>query len=317
VTLTTSDDIAGAVKMASDADVAVVVVGYDAGEEGEFLLPPARELWRLYPMPAVTEVLSCLWTLLRMKFKIPRQEGGNLNTATSGKGGDRVSLRLRSRDVEIINAVSAINPRTIVTIITAGAVIMEDWRQNPSAILQSWYSDCEGGHALASGRLPYSIPKDEKHLPYFDRNAASMTYDRWFGQQLLDKLGVKAAFPLGFGLSYTSFKLSDASVSCGKADTLDIHVSVCNSGSRTGRFVAQIYGTLVPAVENFPTRLLLGFAAVELGAGESKFMSMEVSILPLKQYKGSKFVLGSAKAEIRIGAYARDPDSLVSTVDLK
>lgn len=102
----------------------------------------------------------------------------------------------------------------------------------------------------------------------------------WFGQRLLDKLGVKAAFPLGFGLSYTSFKLSDASVSCGKADTLDIHVSVCNSGLSYREIRRTNLWHAGPSCGRFPTRLLLGFAAVELGAGESKLMSMEASICP-------------------------------------
>ena len=47
------------------------------------------------------------------------------------------------------------------------------------------------------------------HLPFFDRDATAITYDKWFGQRLLDRDGHTAAFPLGFGLSYTDFALSD------------------------------------------------------------------------------------------------------------
>ena len=67
-----------------------------------------------------------------------------------------------------------------------------------------WYAGMEGGHALAdvlsgrqnpSGRLPFSIPTSEEHLPFFDRDATSITYDRFHGQRLLDRLGVDAAYP--------------------------------------------------------------------------------------------------------------------------
>lgn len=119
-----------------------------------------------------------------------------------GKGSDRTSIRLRPDDVEAINAVK-VNPCTIAVFIRASTVFMEEWRAKVPALLFSWYSGCEGGHALAdvllgridaSGRLPYSIPRSEAHLPYFDKDASSSTYDRWFGPRLLDKLQVEAAF---------------------------------------------------------------------------------------------------------------------------
>ncbi len=134
-----------------------------------------------------------------------------------GAGGDRLSLRLRAIDAEIIHEVAAANPRSIVAIITAGAVITEEWRHAVPTVLLSWYSGSEGGHALAdvllghvdaSGRLPFSIPTSEAHLPFFDRDATAITYDKWFGQRLLERDGHSAAFPLGFGLSYTDFAVS-------------------------------------------------------------------------------------------------------------
>ncbi len=117
---------------------------------------------------------------------------------SDGAGGDRLSLRLRPVDADIIRAVAAANPRTVVAIITAGAVITEEWRDDVPAVLLSWYSGSEGGHALAdvllghvdaSGRLPFSVPATEDHLPFFDRNAKAITYDKWFGQRLLDRDG--------------------------------------------------------------------------------------------------------------------------------
>ena len=100
--------------------------------------------------------------------------------------------------------------------VAAGAVLTESWRARVPALLMMWYAGMEGGHALAdvltgahnpSGRLPFSVPTAEEHLPFFDRDATAITYDRFHGQRLLDKLGVRAAFPHGFGLSYTTFEI--------------------------------------------------------------------------------------------------------------
>jgi hypothetical protein len=177
---------------------------------------------------------------------------GKLDTGLEvGAGGDRKSLRLRKEDVELIKAVRAANPRTIVSIVAAGAVIVEEWQKDVPAILMSWYSGSEGGHGLAdvllgsvdaSGKRLFSIPRDESHLPFFDIDAKEITYDRWFGQSLLDKLGEEAAFPLGFGLSYSTFAVSDLRIETCRQESLIIHVNVENTGSRSGRYVAQAYG---------------------------------------------------------------------------
>ncbi|KAK7424120.1 hypothetical protein QQX98_000730 [Neonectria punicea] len=216
IVLDDTDSVKTAREAAAQADVVICVVGYDANDEGEFVVPSLQNdpcLQDLFPPPTTAED--------RETFAV-MQGGSNeskLETGLEvGAGGDRTSLRLRPRDVEMIKGVSAANPRTVVVLITAGAVVVEEWKDAVPALVVSWYSGCEGGHALAdvllgrfdaSGRLPFSIPKDEAHLPFFDIEASEIHYDRWFGQALLDKLGVEASYPLGFGLSYTTFRTSD------------------------------------------------------------------------------------------------------------
>ena len=142
---------------------------------------------------------------------------------------------------------------------TGAAVTMESWRAKVPAILISWYSGSEGGHALAdvllgtvdaSGRLPFSIPRDERHRPFFDIKAAQIDYDRWFGQHLLDKLGVPPAFPFGFGLSYTTFLLQEIATCQQEKEKLQMKVFVKNTSLRGGWFIAQVYG--LPGVDDFP-----------------------------------------------------------------
>lgn len=192
-----SDDLEAARRVASGADVAVVVVGYTAEDEGEYVSGEASnrpELLALYP-PTDGSKQGLL-------AKMGSEPGDASLVGSATAGGDRASLRLRPVDEALIRTVAAANPRTVVVVVAAGAVIMEEWREQVPGLLIGWYSGMEGGHALADvllgkstpgGRLPFSIPTSEEHLPFFDRDATAITYDRWHGQRLLDRLGVPAA----------------------------------------------------------------------------------------------------------------------------
>ncbi len=315
ITVVADDDPVAAARAAGAAEVAVVVAGYTADDEGEyvgqemFTLP---QLQALYP-PAPEGVSTSLFF----------DDSGNIVGGT-GAGGDRASLRLRPVDAEIIRAVAAANPRTVVAVVAAGAVITEEWRAQVPAILFSWYAGSEGGHALAdvltgavdaSGRLPFSVPTDEAHLPFFDRDATAITYDRWFGQRLLDRDGHAAAFPLGWGLSYSSFALSDLETGPADGEIIPVVITVTNTGTRAGRHVVQVYGSPLGA-DGFPARGLLGFAPVELGAGESATLRIAASTRPLQRWTGAGFVPASSRVRVEAAAFAGDPDALIAEVVL-
>jgi beta-glucosidase len=155
----------------------------------------------------------------------------------------------------------------------------------------AWYSGMEGGHALAdvvlgqvdaTGRLPFSIPTDQAHLPPFDRDATAITYDRWYGQRLLDRLGVPAAYPLGFGLSYTTFELDGAAAEQDGPESLRARTTVNNTGGRDGRHVAQVYGVRLDG-DRAGERALLGFAPVQVPAGGSQDLTVSASGDPNRQ----------------------------------
>jgi beta-glucosidase len=319
ITYVPEDDPAAAAEAARSADVAIIVAGYTAGDEGEYVdgsvfTEPA--LAALYP-PAdgVPEAAMLAERLAR----------GASMAGGEATGGDRASLRLRPVDAEIIRAVAQANPRTVVAIVTAGAVITEEWRAAVPAVLFSWYAGCEGGHALAdvllgradaAGRLPFSVPSDEAHLPFFDRDATEITYDKWFGQRLLDRLGVPAAFPLGFGLSYTTFALSDAAVPGPDGERLRATVTVTNTGALPGRHVVQLYGSPRDAGADFPAKVLLGFAPVELAAGESRTITVPGSTRPLQRWTDRGFVPAAGSARIEVAAHAADPEALAVDISL-
>ncbi|KAL4863800.1 hypothetical protein BDV12DRAFT_201734 [Aspergillus spectabilis] len=272
--------------LASQVDIVICVVGYTYEDEGEYVVPALQDNPKLNNVLPPTTTDEERETLGMLQGKV--NNGGDIQ---AGAGGDRSSLRLREDDEALITAVSAQNPRTIISIVTAGAVIIEDWKDKVPVIVMSWYSGSEGGHALAdvllgktdaSGRLPFSIPTDESHLPSFDRNATETIYDRWYGQHLLDKLGVQAAFPLGFGLSYTTFSVKDLAANRKNTESLNVEFTVSNTGTRAGRFIAQIYG--LPQLQDFPARVLLGFTPLDLQPGQEAKTEVLASLRPLQRW---------------------------------
>jgi beta-glucosidase-like glycosyl hydrolase len=313
------DSAEAAAAAARDSDVAVVVVGYTADDEGEYVgsgmfADPA--LLALFPPVGDSTVGQ------ELLDQLTSDTGSDASIVGSqGTGGDRASLRLRPVDAEIIRAVAAANPRTVVAVVTAGAVLTEEWRDAVPAVLFAWYSGSEGGHALAdvllgevdaAGRLPFSIPTTEDHLPYFDRNATAITYDKWFGQRLLDRDGDTAAFPLGFGLSYTGFDLTDLRVGPLTGETFEATVTVTNTGARAGRHVVQLYGRPIDAGADFPGRLLVGFSPVALDAGESARVTVTGSVRPLQRWTEKGFEPAAPTATIEAAGYAGDPAAVTA-----
>jgi len=307
VVLVDQDDPQAAAQAAAGADVALVVAGFDGRDEGEYVGGDTfadPTLLALFP---------------------PAPDGAGVpqlgeSIMTAGFGGDRDSLRLRPVDVEIIRAVVDANPRTVVSIVAAGAVVCEEWRHDVPALVMMWYAGMEGGHALAdvltgvqnpAGRLPYSIPTTEEHLPSFDKNAHAVTYDRWHGQRLLDHLGVPAAFPHGFGLSYTTFAIVGASIDRSADGALAVRAQVRNSGDRDGRHVVQVYGRRTDGRRAGET-LLVGFRSVSVAAGETVEATVPVRLSALGAWVPEARALDTpaiTAVDLEVGAHAHDPEA--------
>lgn len=316
------DDADAAAAAAAAADVAVIVVGYTSKDEGEYLgdvLTSNADLMALFP-PA-PEIADGSGVVAAPEPIAADDDDPAPILMGSSVGGDRRSLRVRPIDADIIRATAQANPRTVVVLVTAGAVITEEWRDTVPALLVAWYSGSEGGSGLAdvlfgaedaSGRLPYSIPTDEAHLPEFDIDATAITYDRWFGQRLLDRDAHEAAFPLGFGLSYTSFSIDRLTVDAPDGEAFCARATVTNTGAKRGRHVVQLYASL--DAPDFPSRVLVGFAPVELDAGEGADVEIRASLRPVQRWTGDRFVPAATSVTIEAAAYSGD--SSAATADL-
>jgi beta-glucosidase len=296
---------------ATGADAAVVVVGYTSQDEGEYVGsfdPALATLYPPEPEPGAFAELARVW------------EAGPQDV-----GGDRTSLRLHAEDEALIRAVAAANPRTVVVLVAGSAVVTEAWRGEVPAVLVAWYAGMEGGHALADvllgsrdpgGRLPFALPRDEADLPPFERNATNVVYDRWHGQRRLDRDGVAAAHPLGFGLSYTTFATGGVDVRAA-ADGVEVQAVVANTGERAGGHVVQVYVTRPEAAGRPAERFLAGFARVEVPAGERRDVRIDVprDRLAVRHGPGDwRVTPGSYRFDV--GASAADPEGTAMALDL-
>ena len=319
-----SGDASRAAVMAKDCDAAIVVVGYTSADEGEFVdgsVASREDLLALYPEPTSDAERKERDAVLEIM-------GGGVSVVGSGNaGGDRHSLELLVEDVAMIKAVAAVNTRTIVVIQTAGAVIIKKWKEHVPGILLGWYAGMEGGNALANlifgrknpaGRLPYPIPADAKDTPYFDKDATAITYDHWYGHRLMQKNGSAADFPLGFGLSYTTYALSDLDVALNGDNAVHVAVSVSNDGKMDGHQVVQIYGTRLEG-DRAGECELLGFATVFLPAGKTEKAEIEASLQPLSRWEAQsrRFVQSAGPIRIEAAFCWGDPEALSTNVNIK
>jgi beta-glucosidase len=195
-----------AVAEAARVDCVIIAVGNDKFDEGEYIGPDTNEEFSF--MEAVAKGYANMGiSVSSFGGPVPGGDGAN--------GGDRKSLSLKPAQIELIKRIGNINPNTVVVLIGGGMIMTKEWEDTVPAILHSWYSGMEGGNALPrilfgdvnpSGKLPFTIPQDQSHLPYFSNTDAEITYDLYHGYTLLDKQGHQPAYPFGFGLSYTTWE---------------------------------------------------------------------------------------------------------------
>lgn len=258
------NNLEDATKAASNVDVAIVVVGYTAKLEGEY---------------------------------IPENFGGQ-NAPTSDDsadskmpvGGDRTNLGLPDEQVALINAISEANKNTIVVVVAGSAVLMSDWVDKVGAVLQTFYSGMEGGNALASllygernpsGKLPFSVARYRDDYPFFDKDADEIEYGMYHGYTLFEREKIKAQFPFGHGLSYTDFSYRGLAVEPDQAG-INVQVTVHNTGKTIGDEIVQIYVGFPGKIIDRPQKLLRGFKRVNLAPGDHKTVDFHISYDELK-----------------------------------
>ncbi|WP_411105373.1 beta-glucosidase family protein [Streptomyces sp. cmx-4-9] len=192
------------------------------------------------------------------------------------EGFDRRDLRLPGRQDDLVRAVAAVNPNTVV-VVNAGSPVELPWREDVAAVLLTWFPGQEGGAALADvlrgdaepgGRLPTTWPAALTDAPVTEvvPGDGRLEYAEglFIGYRAYEKHGIAPAYPFGHGLGYTDWTYESLQAT---ADT--VRVRLTNTGTRPGREVVQVY--LAPAADPVerPASWLAAFAGVEAGPGES------------------------------------------------
>ncbi|MFI9769652.1 glycoside hydrolase family 3 protein [Streptomyces sp. NPDC052415] len=214
----------------------------------------------------------------------------------AGEDMDHHGLGLPGDQDQLISAVAAVNPRTVVVLNTDGPVAMP-WLGDVEAVVQAWYGGWAMGTALAavlfgdsdpSGRLPVTFPVDAGQGPgttpaTYPGTNGTVSHDEGIlvGYRYYDSKGQQPRFPFGHGLSYASFahgSLQAAYDSGTRSVTLE--VTVTNTGPRKGTEVVQIYAALPGAAAAEPRRLV-AFRKVTLDPGTSKRLAITVPVQDL------------------------------------
>ena len=230
------------------------------------------------------------------------------------EGQDSATLSLPDKQDDLVAAVAAANPNTIVVLENGGPVDMP-WAPRVKGIVESWYPGIGGGEAIAnilfgrvnpSGKLPVTFAASDDQLPHpkvtgltertgnnadavtrtqprqrptefdVDYNVEGMAVGyRWFQEKNL-----KPQFAFGFGLSYTRFAYSNLKVD---ADGKSVSFDLRNTGAQAGDEIAEVYVTL-PSAAGEPFRKLAGWKRVSLAAGASQTVTVALDPLYLSIY---------------------------------
>jgi beta-glucosidase len=195
------------------------------------------------------------------------------NEEVESEGFDRTSLALPGRQDELVSAIAAANPRTVV-IVNSGGPVLLPWADEVAAVLVAWFPGQEFGNALADvltgtvepgGRLPVTWPASEEGLPSVQPVNGELPYDEGLliGYRWYLSTGRNPLFPFGHGLGYTTWAYEGIAVD---GDT--VTVSVRNTGDRVGREVVQLYASQPNSTVERAPRWLVGSAVVDAAAGD-------------------------------------------------
>ena len=230
-----------------------------------------------------------------------------------GEFRDRSSLALPGQQEEMILRVAATGKPVVVVLVGGSAITMSRWIDSVDAVLMAWYPGEQGGPALAdvilgdanpSGRLPITFPRSEGQLPLSYNHKPTGR-----GDDYLDGSGM-AAFPFGFGLSYTRFDYSVLTIdprTAGPRDTVQIRFRVRNAGALAGSEVPQLYLRDVLATVARPVLELKGFTRITLQPGESREVTFRLPVQALRFLDADmRWVVEPGVHRMLIGASSRD-----------
>lgn len=241
------------------------------------------------------------------------------------EGYDRSHMDMPQAQNELISAIAAVQPNTVV-VLHKGSPITMPWINEAAAVLDMYLggqavgaatADLLFGDANPSGKLAETFPLRLEDTPcylQFPGDGKSVTYGegvyvgyRWYDSKKMDVL-----FPFGYGLSYTNFSISDLMLSSedlADGDKLEVSVKVTNTGKRPGSEVVQVYIAPPAKLTRIrPVHELKGFEKVYLEAGETKTITIKLDVNSFAYWstEQGKWFAAPGIYEIQVGNSSRN-----------
>ena len=244
--------------------------------------------------------------------------------AFESEGTDRPSIELMGRQNELIEAVAAANPRTVV-VLNVGAPVTMPWVDQVAGILLAYYPGMENGNAVTSvllgkvnpsGKLPVTFPVRLEDSPAFINasypGCREVNYGEgiFVGYRYYDKKDVTPLFPFGHGLSYTTFAYNHLKISSKvkAGQKVEVSLAVTNTGKVAGKEVVQLYVSDLKSSLPRPPKELKGFTKIALEPDQTETVTFSLDERALSYYDPFKhsWVAEPGRFEVLVGSSSRD-----------
>ena len=251
--------------------------------------------------------------------------GGNRDYESESR--DRRDLSLPFGEQDLVDAVTAVNPNTIILVVGGAPYDIGKIKHTNHAIVWSWYNGEENGNALAdvligkinpSGKLPFTFPASLKQSPAHALNAypgknLNVKYEegilvgyRWFDTKKIEPL-----YAFGYGLSYTSFNyagLTTDKQTYSSGDVAQVSLKIKNTGSIKGKETVQLYLSKLSSAVLRPEKELKAFTKVTVEAASAANASMKLNIADLAYFneKAGKWVIEPGDYKVAVGSSSKD-----------
>lgn len=247
--------------------------------------------------------------------------------ADESEGFDRTHMNLPANQLALLDAVHATNPQVVTVLVNGSTVLLGEVEPRSRALVEAWLGGQGAGGGIAdvlsgvvnpSGRLAETVPLRMEdcsaHLNFpGDSHVVRYGEGLFIGYRGYDASRLEVAYPFGFGLSYTSFELSDLGIEVsgtvqGGDLAASVSVTVTNTGALAGGHVVQVYVRDVDSSVARPVRELKGFARIELDAGASQRVSVDLDQRAFSFWSQvhHEWVVESGEFAIEVGAHSRD-----------
>ena len=239
-----------------------------------------------------------------------------LDEIAESEGLDRSNLRLAQNQVDLLQAVAAVNPK-IVVVLYSGSVVETPWLDNCQALLYAALGGQAGAGAVADaltgkvnpcGKLAETWPLAYADIPSaadFATRRKTVEYREglYIGYRYFTTAEKAVRFPFGYGMSYTTFAYSDMA-----ADEQGVSLTVTNTGSVAGTEIVQLYVAKKNSELFRPAKELKGFARVALAPGEKQRITIMLDDKAFRFWnvKANRWEIEGGEYELLVGASVED-----------